>query len=59
MRTSSLPEKFGQAAWKKFGLHKGWTGLMLCMLWEEAQGPLSKWAGYLGERMHAGRSTLS
>ena len=46
MRTSSLPEKFGQAEWKKFGLHKGWTGLMLCMLWEEAQGASSKWHGF-------------
>lgn len=46
MRTSSLPEKFGQAEWKKFGLHTGWTGIMLCMLWEEAQGAASKWHGF-------------
>ena len=46
MRTSSLPEKFGQAEWKKFGLHTGWTGLMLCMLWEEGQGASSKWHGF-------------
>ncbi|EKM54733.1 uncharacterized protein PHACADRAFT_97093 [Phanerochaete carnosa HHB-10118-sp] len=46
MRTSSLPQKFGQAAWKKFGLHQGWIGLILCMLWEEAQGVSSKWHGF-------------
>ncbi|KAI0081972.1 SET domain-containing protein [Panus rudis PR-1116 ss-1] len=46
-RTSSLPEKFGQNAWKIFGLHTGWVGLILCMMWEEAQGSSSKWAGYL------------
>ena len=46
MRTSSLPEKFGQAEWKKFGLHTGWTGLILCMLWEEVQGASSKWHGF-------------
>ena len=46
MRTSSLPDKFGQAQWKKFGLYEGWTGLILCMLWEEAQGASSKWHGF-------------
>ena len=46
MRTSPLPQKFGHAAWKKFGLHEGWTGLILCMLWEEAQGAASKWHGF-------------
>ncbi|GJE92752.1 SET domain-containing protein [Phanerochaete sordida] len=46
MRTSTLPQKFGQASWKKFGLHEGWTGLILCMLWEEAQGAASKWNGF-------------
>lgn len=52
MRTSSLPQKFGQAEWKKFGLHTGWTGLMLCMLWEEAQGAASKWHGFFRVLRH-------
>ncbi|KIP06534.1 hypothetical protein PHLGIDRAFT_106911 [Phlebiopsis gigantea 11061_1 CR5-6] len=46
MRTSALPGKFGQAEWKKFGLCEGWTGLILCMLWEEARGASSKWHGF-------------
>lgn len=46
MRTSSLPQKFGLDAWKKFGLHQGWSGLILCMMWEDAQGDASKWHGF-------------
>lgn len=46
MRTSSLPTKFGLEAWGQFELHTGWTGLILCMLWEEAQGEASKWHGF-------------
>ena len=33
--------------WRAFGLHEGWTGLILSMMWETAQGPESKWAEYL------------
>ena len=47
-RTSSLPVLLGNVEWKRFKLNVGWAGLILCMLWEEAQGPLSKWSGYLG-----------
>ncbi|KAF4620915.1 hypothetical protein D9613_000307 [Agrocybe pediades] len=46
-RTSALPSKFGPAAWKRFKLHQGWAGLMLCMMWEAAQGAQSKWSAYL------------
>ncbi|PSR99044.1 hypothetical protein PHLCEN_2v4201 [Hermanssonia centrifuga] len=46
-RTSALPSLLGNVEWKRFGLDVGWAGLILCMLWEEAQGPLSKWSGYI------------
>ncbi|PPR01715.1 hypothetical protein CVT24_001591 [Panaeolus cyanescens] len=45
-RTSSLPSKIGASKWREYGLHKGWSGLILCMLWEAAQGPASKWNTY-------------
>ncbi|KAI0823428.1 SET domain-containing protein [Trametes gibbosa] len=45
-RTSSLPTLMG-AAWKEHGLHEGWAGLILCMMWEESRGAVSKWLGYL------------
>ncbi|KAJ3762252.1 hypothetical protein EV360DRAFT_79480 [Lentinula raphanica] len=45
--TSSLPEKFGLDDWKRRELHKGWSGLILCMMWEDAQASDSKWAQYL------------
>lgn len=45
-RTSVLPGLLGSVEWKRFKLDEGWAGLILCMLWEEAQGPLSKWAPY-------------
>lgn len=53
-RTSSLPEKFGHEAWTSAHLHKGWVGLILCLLWEvknEVPG-LKKWAPYLGDDVH-------
>ncbi|CDO69162.1 hypothetical protein BN946_scf185042.g64 [Trametes cinnabarina] len=34
-------------AWKEHGLHEGWAGLILCMMWEESRGTESKWSGYL------------
>ncbi|KAI0335074.1 SET domain-containing protein [Cubamyces sp. BRFM 1775] len=46
MRTSSLPNLMGKS-WKEHGLHEGWAGLILCMMWEESKGPESKWSGYL------------
>ncbi|PFH49761.1 hypothetical protein AMATHDRAFT_146943 [Amanita thiersii Skay4041] len=46
-QNSSLPSRFGLNEWKKSGLHKGWTGLILCMMWEQAQGPSSRWSEYL------------
>ncbi|KAL1945928.1 hypothetical protein VTO73DRAFT_1930 [Trametes versicolor] len=45
-RTCSLPTLMGQA-WKEHGLHEGWAGLILCMMWEESRGSDSKWSGYL------------
>ena len=47
-RTCILPQNFGLDAWKKYGLHQGWAGLILCMMWEAAQGFQSKWSAYLG-----------
>ncbi|EIN11537.1 SET domain-containing protein [Punctularia strigosozonata HHB-11173 SS5] len=44
-RTSSLPLRIPEE-WKKYELGKGWVGLILCMMWEEAQ-PDSLWAEYL------------
>ncbi|KAK7473222.1 Ribosomal lysine N-methyltransferase 4 [Stygiomarasmius scandens] len=46
-RNSSLPKRLGMQFWKEKGLDKGWTGLILCMMWETAQGVSSKWAEYL------------
>ncbi|KIJ49632.1 hypothetical protein M422DRAFT_225528 [Sphaerobolus stellatus SS14] len=47
MRTSSLPAKFGEKEWKKLKLHKGWVGLILCLLWENSLGEGSQWEPYL------------
>ncbi|KAH7108263.1 SET domain-containing protein [Auriculariales sp. MPI-PUGE-AT-0066] len=46
-RNSELQRMFGEHEWRKLCLHKGWGGLILCMMWEHAQGPASKWADYL------------
>lgn len=46
-QTSTLPAAFGYEAWRKHKLHKGWVGLILCMMWEEAQGNKGKWFTYL------------
>ncbi|KAG1767426.1 hypothetical protein EDD22DRAFT_875836 [Suillus occidentalis] len=46
-QTSTLPSVFGLEAWKKHKLHKGWVGLILCMMWEEAQGSQGRWITYL------------
>ena len=49
MRTSSLPSKFGECEWKKYQLHKGWVGLILCMLWEDQAGKEGYWGEYISE----------
>ncbi|KAA1471795.1 SET domain-containing protein, partial [Dentipellis sp. KUC8613] len=46
-RTSTLPSLLGTSHWRNFGLAEGWAGIMLCMMWEEAQGTSSKWSCYL------------
>ncbi|EGO25889.1 hypothetical protein SERLADRAFT_437599 [Serpula lacrymans var. lacrymans S7.9] len=46
-RTSYLPSNMGAESWKKFKLDEGWAGLILCMMWEEAQESKSKWSEYL------------
>jgi len=48
-RTSVLPDLLGKETWKEFKLDRGWAGLILCMMWEEAQGASSKWSGYLAD----------
>ncbi|TCD67866.1 hypothetical protein EIP91_011863 [Steccherinum ochraceum] len=48
-RTSSLPGLLGKKAWKEYKLDIGWAGLILCMMWEEAQGASSRWSGYLAD----------
>jgi N-lysine methyltransferase SETD6 len=48
MRTSSLPSLIGETEWKEYGLHIGWAGLILCLMWETTQGESSKWSPYLG-----------
>lgn len=46
-RTSSVPAMLGPAKWKNYELDKGWVGLILCMMWEDAQGASSKWSQYM------------
>ncbi|KAI0683143.1 SET domain-containing protein [Cytidiella melzeri] len=46
-RTSALPSKIGASVWKQHGLHVGWAGLILCMMWEEAQSTESRWNAYM------------
>ena len=47
-RTSQLPARFGVNAWKLAGLHEGWSGLILCMMWEASLAQESKWSTYFG-----------
>ena len=44
-RTSTLPRLLGKEDWNL--LDKGWTGLILCMMYEEALGEASRWCAYL------------
>lgn len=57
-RTSALPALLGSVEWKRFKLDIGWAGLILCMLWEEAQGSLSRWSGYLCKSITFGECYL-
>ncbi|KAF7376573.1 Ribosomal lysine N-methyltransferase 4 [Mycena sanguinolenta] len=45
--TSTLPGLIGLDRWRDAKMHMGWVGLILCMMWETAQGSTSKWSGYL------------
>ncbi|KAJ6629490.1 SET domain-containing protein [Mycena sp. CBHHK59/15] len=45
--TSTLPGQIGLDRWREMNMHVGWSGLILCMMWETAQGPSSKWSKYL------------
>ncbi|KAJ7267640.1 hypothetical protein B0H12DRAFT_1098154 [Mycena haematopus] len=45
--TSNLPGLIGLDRWTEAKMHTGWVGLILCMMWETAQGPSSKWSAYL------------
>ncbi|CAE6415561.1 unnamed protein product [Rhizoctonia solani] len=44
-RTCTLKSKLTSIEWE--GLGKGWTPLILCMMWEAARGSDSIWDGYL------------
>ncbi|CAE6374464.1 unnamed protein product [Rhizoctonia solani] len=44
-RTCMLKSKLTAKEWE--GLGKGWTPLILCMMWEAAKGSESIWQGYL------------
>ncbi|KAJ6594439.1 hypothetical protein B0H19DRAFT_920100 [Mycena capillaripes] len=45
--TSALPGRVGLDRWREAKMHMGWVGLILCMMWETAQGSSSKWSKYL------------
>ena len=47
-RSCALLDLFGSDSWTSFQLHKGWAGLILCMMWEESRVEKSKWFHYLG-----------
>ena len=44
-RTSALPSLLGREDWTVLG--KGWTALILYMMYEEVQGDASPWCSYL------------
>ncbi|GHJ88587.1 hypothetical protein NliqN6_4989 [Naganishia liquefaciens] len=44
---SDLRTHLSSADWKDLVEIGGWTALILCMMWEDAQGVRSKWYGYL------------
>ncbi|KAJ7121334.1 SET domain-containing protein [Mycena crocata] len=45
--TSDLPGRIGLDRWKEAKMHIGWVGLILCMMWETAEGSRSRWSKYL------------
>ncbi|KAF7305874.1 Ribosomal lysine N-methyltransferase 4 [Mycena chlorophos] len=45
--TSALPRRVGLEQWRARKMHRGWAGLILCMMWETANGAASRWAPYL------------
>nr|GAT54993.1 predicted protein [Mycena chlorophos] len=45
--TSALPRRVGLEQWRARGMHRGWAGLILCVMWETANGAASRWAPYL------------
>ncbi|KAK7000730.1 ribosomal lysine N-methyltransferase 4 [Favolaschia claudopus] len=45
--TSTLPSLVGLDRWREAKMHLGWVGLILCMMWESAQGSNSRWSKYL------------
>ncbi|KAJ7782346.1 SET domain-containing protein [Mycena maculata] len=45
--TSTLPRRIGLDRWREAKMHIGWVGIILCMMWETAQGPSSIWSKYL------------
>ncbi|KAJ7451845.1 SET domain-containing protein [Mycena galericulata] len=45
--TSDLPRRIGMDRWRDGQMHTGWVGLILCMMWETAQGSDSRWSKYL------------
>ncbi|KAF8885524.1 hypothetical protein BD779DRAFT_1611954 [Infundibulicybe gibba] len=49
-RTSALPALFGMARWRECALHRGWSGLILCMMWEATRSGESGegWGPYFG-----------
>ena len=46
-RSCTLVGLIGSDSWVSFQLHRGWSGLILCMMWEESRATQSKWHQYL------------
>ncbi|KAJ9094863.1 hypothetical protein QFC19_007792 [Naganishia cerealis] len=44
---SDLRTHLSSADWKDLVDAGGWTALIMCMMWEDAQGERSRWYGYL------------
>ncbi|KAG8967718.1 hypothetical protein FRC03_009411 [Tulasnella sp. 419] len=49
-RTCTLQSELTTQEWTSLG--KGWTTLILCMMWEESKGTEGKWAGYFGKPLN-------
>lgn len=50
VQTCNLRSLFGLEQWHSAKLDKGWSGIILSLMWEAAQGSQSKWATYFGKR---------